>query len=395
MRGASPAAEGVESRSGRGKGFARPGSGSCRQCFEVMMGIEIPKSKRPGSKGKTVMTPRREDKELIAQLIRNHTQPGDSANADLVGDVIETALRLLDDDTDRLDAKVITTTLKELRYAAKIFAPYRSRHKVTVFGSARTRPEEPEYQQAMAFARTMVERGFMIITGGAEGIMGAAQRGAGRENSFGLNIRLPFEQEPNVEIAGDSKLINFKYFFTRKLYFMKESDALALFPGGFGTYDEAFEALTLMQTGKAQPKPVVFIDRPRGTYWKTWWRFIEDQLLAHGLISKEDLSLFKVTDSVEEAAEEIRQLYSNYHSIRYVGDLIVVRLQHPVTESLLGILRQRFADICLPGGDFRASGPLPEEENEPALVHLHRIVFPFTRASFGRLRALIDVVNQH
>ena len=197
----------------------------------------------------------------------------------------------------------------------------------------------------------------MVITGGGEGIMGAAQRGAGRDNSFGLNIRLPFEQEPNIEIAGDRKLINFKYFFTRKLCFIKESDAIVLFPGGFGTHDEGFEALTLMQTGKSQPKPLVFVDRPRGNYWKTWWRFVEDQLLDEALISKEDLALFKVTDDVEEACAEITQFYSNYHSFRYVKDAIVVRVKYPVTDNLLRTLNARFSDICLNGGQFQRVRP--------------------------------------
>ena len=325
-------------------------------------------------------------------LIEQH---GAGENADLAEDIIGTALRLLDDQANRLDVKVITSALKELRYASKIFAPYRGQRKVTVFGSARTQPEAPEYQQAVAFAKAMVARDFMVITGGAEGIMGAAQRGAGREHSFGLNIRLPFEQEPNEEIAGDLKLINFKYFFTRKLCFIKESDAIALFPGGFGTHDEGFEALTLMQTGKAQPKPLVFIDRPRGNYWKTWWRFVEDQLLDHDLISREDLALFTVTDSIEEACDVITQFYRNYHSNRYVKDLLVLRVQHPVTDSLLLTLQQRFANICQPGGVFRASGPLPEEENEPGLAKLHRIVFPFVRTNNGRLRLLIDTINHH
>jgi len=203
------------------------------------------------------------DQALIQQLIEQH---GGFESADLVEDIIETALRLIDDKADRLDMKVITSALKELRYSSKIFAPFRGKRKVTVFGSARTKPELAEYQQAVAFGKAIVQHGYMVITGGGEGIMGAAQRGAGRENSFGLNIRLPFEQEPNIEIAGDRKLINFKYFFTRKLCFMKESDGIVLFPGGFGTHDEGFEALTLMQTGKSQPKPLVFVDRPRGNY---------------------------------------------------------------------------------------------------------------------------------
>lgn len=332
------------------------------------------------------------DQPLIEQLIQQH---GGSDNADLVEDIIETALRLADDKADRLDVKVINSALKELRYASKIFAPFRDQRKVTVFGSARTKPESPEYQQAVAFGKAIVEHGFMVITGGGEGIMGAAQRGAGRDKSFGLNIRLPFEQEPNIEIAGDRKLINFKYFFTRKLCFIKESDAIVLFPGGFGTHDEGFEALTLMQTGKSQPKPLVFVDRPHGNYWKTWWRFVEDQLLDEALISKEDLSLFKVCDNVEEACKEITQFYSNYHSCRYVKDAMVMRVKYAVTENLLRTLNARFSDICLNGGQFRAADPLPEEENEPELKDLHRIVFPFNRTNFGRLRSLIDVVNHH
>jgi hypothetical protein len=333
-----------------------------------------------------------QDRALIQQLLQSR---GDNPNTDLAEDIIETALRLLDDKADRLDTKVITSALKELRYASKVFSPYRGKRKVTVFGSARTRPDSAEYQQAVAFGKAIVERGYMVITGGGEGIMGAAQRGAGRDNSFGLNIRLPFEQEANPEIAGDQKLINFKYFFTRKLSFIKESDAIALFPGGFGTHDEGFEALTLMQTGKAVPKPLVFVDRPRGNYWKTWWRFVEDQLLNEGLISKEDLALFKVTDDVDEACSEIINFYSNYHSSRYIRDLLVLRVKHPVTEGLLRNLNDRFSNICVNGGAFRYSAALPEEENEADLSDLHRVVFPFNRANFGRLRSVIDMINQH
>jgi uncharacterized protein (TIGR00730 family) len=339
------------------------------------------------------MSQSNKDQSLIQQLIQQHGAGYESG--DLVEDIIETALRLIDDKANRLDMKVITSTLKELRYSSKVFAPFRGHRKVTVFGSARTKPDQAEYQQAVAFANAIVQRGFMVITGAAEGIMGAAQRGAGRDNSFGLNIRLPFEQEPNIEIAGDRKLINFKYFFTRKLCFIKESDAIVLFPGGFGTHDEGFEALTLMQTGKSQPKPVVFVDRPHGNYWKTWWRFVEDQLLGESLISKEDLALLKVTDDVEEACDEITQFYSNYHSFRYVKEATIVRVNHPVTDNLLRALNTRFSDICLDGGKFSATAPLPEEENEPELKDLHRIVFPFNRTNFGRLRSLIDAINHH
>ena len=238
------------------------------------------------------MSQSNKDLSLIEQLIQQHG--GGYESDDLVEDIIETALRLIDDKADRLDMKVITSTLKELRYSSKIFAPFRGKRKVTSSAPPAPNPNWPSTSRPSRSARPSWNAGFMVITGGGEGIMGAAQRGAGRDNSFGLNIRLPFEQEPNIEIAGDRKLINFKYFFTRKLCFIKESDAIVLFPGGFGTHDEGFEALTLMQTGKSQPKPLVFVDRPRGNYWKTWWRFVEDQLLDEALISKEDLSLFKV-----------------------------------------------------------------------------------------------------
>lgn len=336
----------------------------------------------------------KQDQTLIQQLLNQRATNGGSENADLAADIIETALRLLDDKADRLDMKVITSALKELRYASRVFTPYREQKKVSVFGSARTKPEAPEYQAAEAFGKAIVARGFMVITGGGEGIMGAGQRGAGREHSFGLNIRLPFEQAPNDEIIGDPKLINFKYFFTRKLCFIKESDAIALFPGGFGTHDEGFEALTLMQTGKSQPKPLIFVDRPHGNYWKTWWRFVEDQLLDARLINKEDLALFKVTDDIDEACDEIVRFYRNYHSCRYTKDGLILRVKHPVTEYLISALNDQFAGICK-GGKFTATPALPEEENEPGLDGLHRVIFPFNRTNFGRLRSVIDLLNQH
>ncbi len=333
-----------------------------------------------------------DNEELIRQLLGTRAT---SPNADLVADLIGAGLRLLDDQVDRRDVRVINSAVKELRYAAKVFAPYRGRRKVTVFGSARTKPGCAEYEQAVEFGKAIIKSGFMVITGGGEGAMGAVQRGAGRKNSFGLNIRLPFEQEPNIEIAGDKKLINFKYFFTRKLCFMKESDAIVLFPGGFGTHDEGFEALTLMQTGKAQPKPLVFVDCPRGTYWKTWWRFVEDQLLDRELISRDDLALFKVTDSVEEACDELKRFYWNYHSSRYSKEGLILRVQRPVTPALLNTLNDRFASICLNGGRFVASEPLPDEATETGLPPLYRILFPFNRTNYGRLRTVIDVINQH
>jgi uncharacterized protein (TIGR00730 family) len=333
---------------------------------------------------------------LIRQLVEARARAaGAEGSADLVAEILESGLRLLDDRAGRLDVKVIHAALKEMRQAARVFAPWRSARKVSVFGSARTREGEPEYQQAVAFGAAVVKRGFMVITGGGDGIMGAAQRGAGRKHSFGLNIRLPFEQAPNEEIAGDPKLVNFKYFFTRKLTFLKEADGLALFPGGFGTHDEGFESLTLMQTGKETPKPLVFVDRPRGHYWKTWWRFVEDQLLDGNLISKEDMGFLKVTDDVEEAADEIARFYRNYVSMRSVKDRLVLRVKHPVTDGLLAALGELFGDLCRPGGKFASSPPLAEEEPDEAASAPHRIVFPFNRSSYGRLRALIDLLNKH
>jgi hypothetical protein len=329
------------------------------------------------------------DHALIQQLLQAH---GTGDNADFIEDIIATALRLLDDQTDRLDVKLISSALKELRYASKVFAPYRGRRKVTVFGSARTKPAAPEYRQAVAFGQAIVARGFMVITGGGEGIMGAAQRGAGRDHSFGLNIRLPFEQEPNVEIAGDPKLINFKYFFTRKLCFMKESDAIVLFPGGFGTMDEGYEAITLMQTGKSQLMPLVLIDRPGGTYWKTWDKNVREHLLRGELISSNDLNLYRITDNTDEAVKIITRFYRNFHSTRFVKDLFFIRLRHAPTDSALEAMNEDFADIVI-GPPIKRIEPTPDEHEDNDHLHLQRIAFGYNRRDYGRLRQLIDVLN--
>jgi hypothetical protein len=327
-------------------------------------------------------------------LIRQLLQTRDAENADLAEDIIETALRLLDEKMDRRDIRVIASAVKELRYSSKVFAPYRGRRKVTVFGSARTRPDQVEYQQAVEFGKAIVKRGFMVITGGGEGIMGAAQRGAGRGDSFGLNIRLPFEQEPNEEIAGDKKLVSFKYFFTRKLCFMKESDAIALFPGGFGTHDEGFEVLTLVQTGKGRPMPIVFVDSPRGTFWKTWLRYVHDHLLRHNLISRDDLALFKVTTSVEEAVGEVTGFYRVYHSSRMVGPDFVVRLTRPLRPALVKGLSRDFKDILFTGEIVQTDALPAEREQEPELDGLSRLVFRLVQGRAGRLRQLIDRLNR-
>src|SRR5262245_7188126 len=221
----------------------------------------------------------------------------------------ETADKLLRDQANRGDVKLLNTALKELRYSFKVFAAYKRRRKVTVFGSARLALDHPSCVQAVDFGRKMAQSGFMVITGAAQGIMEAGHIGAGRENSIGVNILLPFEQEANPTIAGDTKLMHLKYFFTRKLLFVKESDAIALFPGGFGTLDEAFEVLTLIQTGKSHLFPIVMVDEQGGDYWRHWQRFVEDVLLARALISPPDLALYKITDSVDEAVAEVLSFY--------------------------------------------------------------------------------------
>jgi hypothetical protein len=274
-----------------------------------------------------------------------------------------------------------------------VFAPYRQRRKVTVFGSARVTPEHPAYRQAVEFGRRAAEAGFMVITGAASGIMEAGHVGAGRENSIGVNILLPFEQEANSVIAGDAKLMHLKYFFTRKLLFVKESDAVALFPGGFGTQDEGFEVLTLIQTGKSHLFPVVMVDEPGGDYWKEWQRYVETALLRRRLISPDDLHLYKITDSVDEAMAEILHFYRVYHSMRYVNGSLVLRLQHALPEGLLERIRTEFADI-LEGGTFEQIPALPEEANDVHLAALPRLRFRFDRRSLGRLRLLIDTINR-
>jgi uncharacterized protein (TIGR00730 family) len=291
-----------------------------------------------------------------------------------------------------LDLKILSRTLRELRHAFRVFHPYRHRPKVSVFGSARTLPDDPDYQLAVRFARLVVQRGYMVITGGADGIMRACQEGAGKEHSFGVNIQLPFEQGANTVIAGDPKLITFKYFFTRKLLFMKESDAIALFPGGFGTHDEGFEVLTLIQTGKSQPKPIVCLQAPGCTYWNQWQAFITNQLLSRGLISEEDLCLFKICESEEDAVREIETFHRNYHSVRFVDRRLVLRLKHRMSGRQLARLNADFADLLVEGA-FEQCDPLPEERDEPELQHLTRLVGFYNRRSAGRLRQLIDRLN--
>lgn len=310
-----------------------------------------------------------------------------------VQQIHETANKLVEDNASRGDVKLFSVALRELRYCFKVFANYRHRPHVTVFGSARMPPEDPSFQQCVEFSRRMAEAGYMVITGGGNGIMEAGHIGAGRENSIGLNILLPFEQHANTVIRDDPKLMHLRYFFTRKLLFVKECEAVALFPGGFGTLDEGFEVLTLIQTGKSHLFPIVMVDAPGSDYWHHFLRFTKEVLLSRKLIAEADLHLFKVTHSVDEAVAEVLNFYRVYHSMRYVRGDLVFRLHRAISEATLKRVRVDFADI-IKGGTFELTNALPEEFEEVALAALPRLKFRFDRHKLGRLRQLIDAVNQ-
>ena len=328
---------------------------------------------------------------LDSLLTRARSIYGRDSGIELVREVAVSALRLLKDGANRGNLRLVNHALKELRHAFRVFAPYEHVRKVAVFGSARTLQGSGEWEQAERFAELIVKQGWMVITGAGGGIMAAAQGGAGREASFGVNIRLPFEQQANETIAGDSKLISFRYFFTRKVTFVKEAHAIALLPGGFGTLDEGFEALTLIQTGKSEILPVVFLDAPGGTYWRDWFEFVKNQIHASGWIHEEDFALFTVTDDVDEALHEILLFYSNYHSMRYVRDELVLRVRIAPDEQRLAELNEEFAEL-LAGGPLRVGPPHPYEGDE--LPDHARLFLRFNRRRAGRLRQLIDRLNE-
>jgi uncharacterized protein (TIGR00730 family) len=332
---------------------------------------------------------RRMRSEAIQRFLREFAP---SENEDLLFRMIVTICRLAADDTDRGDLKILNTSLAELRYSFKTFAPYRDIPKVSIFGSARTPEDHPKYLQARKFAELMEREGWMVITGAGNGIMRAGHHGATRDASFGVAISLPFEQETNVIIEDDPKLVNFKYFFTRKLIFVKEARAIVLFPGGFGTQDEGFEALTLVQTGKSEPTPIVLCEEPGGTYWQHWRAYVRDELLGNGMIDPEDLSLFHLTDCAEDAVAQILRFYRRFHSSRYVGDLMVLRLNSPLPARTVEEINDAYADILDHGRFEQLAGPLEEEDNE--YPDKTRLAFCFNRRSAGRLRCLIDLLNE-
>jgi uncharacterized protein (TIGR00730 family) len=326
---------------------------------------------------------------LIADLLDAEEVPADRRA--YFQHLLTTVLKLHEDGAGTGEVKITNTALKELRYAYKVFSPYSATRKVTVFGSARAVSSEEAKQSARLFGKRMTDEGWMVVTGAGAGIMGAAQEGAGGERSFGLNIRLPFEQEANPWIASDPKLITFKYFFTRKLFLVKEASAVVLFPGGYGTMDETFELLTLMQTGKSALVPVVLIEAGPKPYWRIWHRWIAGTLVERGLIDPEDTSFFRIVDTPDEAVSEITGFYRIYHSSRIVGNDLVFRLTRPLEPTQLAELQDKFADI-LKGPATVSPGAVPRELNE--FPELSRLILPFDHRSFGRLRQLIDFVNQ-
>jgi uncharacterized protein (TIGR00730 family) len=305
---------------------------------------------------------------------------------------LATVVRLADSEVERLDWKILSAALADMERGFQLFYGYRHIRKVTIFGSARLASETPEYEMAVQFARAVCQLGFMVITGGGGGIMHAGQEGAGRDNSFGLNIQLPFEQEANPIIDGDPKLIHFKYFFTRKLFLLKESDAVALFPGGFGTQDEAFECMTLSQTGKFGPVPLVLIDSPGGDYWHSWSQYIDQQLVTRGLVSPEDPNLYTVTDNLEVACNAITNFYQGYHSSRYVGDQLVIRLKQELSDAEVELLNVNFSDILVKGR-IEKSQVLPQEGQDETSA-LPRLLLYFNQRDLGRLYHMIAVINQ-
>lgn len=333
--------------------------------------------------------------ETIEDILKEAKEIADYKGRDLrpwlYREILLNALKCKRDDLDILDLKVVNRAVDEFRYAARVFKPYRNVRKVSIFGSARVPEDEPHYELAAQFSSLLAEQGFMVITGAAQGIMKAGIEGAGSQNSFGVNILLPFES-PATILQDDPKLVTFRYFFTRKIFFVMEADAFALFPGGFGTQDEGFEVLTLLQTGKAPPMPIVLMELPGDDYWETWDQFVKMQLLDRGYISKEDLSFYKIAHSSEEAAAWIKSYYSTYHSIRQVQNRLVIRLEKELSDERVKELNESFSDL-VKTGEISKTMALPQERDEPEILSKPRISFRNNQRSAGRLQEMILAIN--
>lgn len=327
---------------------------------------------------------------LIEKLTKLCAYPGTEY---LLSEIFTTVVKLGQESGDKGDLKLVNNALKELRYSFKIFSPYRNVKKVVIFGSARSRKTSSEYRMAEEFARKISRDGYMVVTGGGPGVMEAGNKGAKKGTDFGLNIRLPFEQKANPYLEEKEKIINFKYFFTRKLIFIKETDATVLFPGGFGTNDEGFEALTLIQTGKSKPRPIVLIEPKGSSYWKAWKQFINNQLAGSGFINKEDFNLFYTARSVGDAVRYIEDFYKIYHSIRYVSGLTVIRLNRKISDRVLALLNKKFKDI-LTSGKIILSTAMEEEIQRGECPDLPRLIMHFNLRNYGRLCEMICTINK-
>jgi uncharacterized protein (TIGR00730 family) len=330
--------------------------------------------------------------EMVTQIDEWLRARNGSGDDEQFAGILRTVVKLAQDNAGRGDLKILNRALQELRHAFRIFAPYRHVRKVSIFGSTRVQENDPYYHLAKNVAQRLAEANFMVITGAGPGIMQAGHEGAGREKSFGVNIRLPSVQAANPFIHDDPKLMNFHFFFTRKLMFVKEADAVVIFPGGFGTHDELLESITLAQTGKSQLVPIILMDVPGGTYWSRWREFLRDDVMSRGYIVEKEMALFKTCTDADAAVEEIANFYSNYHSYRFVKQDLVIRLNHPPAPELIERLNRDFADIIV-DGKIRQTEPLPGEEDDPGTLHLHRILVRFNREDFARLRQMIDVIN--
>lgn len=326
---------------------------------------------------------------IINELIE---ESGDIHHPAVIKEMILATLKIGQDVDYLADLKLINTTLREMRYTAKVFAPYRHRKKVTIFGSARTEETDEMYKKCVCFCRSLAESGYMVITGGGPGIMRAGNEGAGSENSFAVNIRLPFEQRPNSVMYRNPRLITYKYFFNRKVAFVKETDAIVVFPGGFGTLDEAMEVFTLIQTGKTSPKPLILMDDHDG-YWEQFFGFVKESLLVKGFISGEDFSLFTITRSALEALQVINTFYSVYHSMRFIKDRLVIRLEKALSDAQIATLTREFPELIKAGDLIRCCEAFPEEIDEPDLASLPRISLLFNHHHYGLLIAFINRIN--
>jgi uncharacterized protein (TIGR00730 family) len=327
--------------------------------------------------------------KMIDTLIE---KAGGIHHASSVREMIITALKAGQESDYLADQKLLNSAMKEMRYTNKVFAPYRNKKKVTIFGSARTERDDPMFGKCVSFSKLLADKGYMIITGGGGGIMEAGNKGAGAENSFAVNIRLPFEQMPNYVMLANPRLITYKHFFTRKVAFVKETEAIAVFPGGFGTLDEAMEVFTLIQTGKTSPKPLVLLDDEDG-YWAQWIEFVKGCLLGKGFISGEDFSIFTITRDENEAVQVIEDFYRNYHSLRFVNGQLIIRLTKELTGENIEELEEEFPELRLPDTRISACAPLPDEADEPDLLKLHRISLQFNHQHYGLLMAFIRRIN--